>query len=521
LKQTSKRLIPNGVLFRIALVLLFFALTSVSLIFSIYLILTADSPLVYAVAVSFTALSLVSGVFNIVSSYSFFRSYFYAAYLDKINRKLKPMKMYPTVAVVVPFYNDDPKMLAKNLKRLRDLKYDRRKLTFYVLDDSTKPEVASAVERISSENGAVYMHRDVRRDFKAGAMNEMLKKTNEEFLAYFDADEYLTDANFLTDLLPYFQDPKVSFVQTEKRSAKGTFFSDTVDLFDALFFKLIQPSRVMNGTALFAGSCAIVRRSALEAVGGFPPYVTEDTFFSFESDAHNFKGIHIPKVYALGRPMKSFTELAHQQWRYNYGDTQFLFYFWRRRKESRHAALSALSKIDYTAHGFGLNYLSSILILFTIVSMLIVLSAAPFAYASIEQVFTPPYTALNLEILGISAFLLSIFIPVALTKAYFNSYSKGVLMFTLNFALAFIRLKGALAAVLAQAPRWPKGSMPSLRTNAFLFALTKAPLEIGFSAMLFVTSFIAFLVYNISGALWLLWYGILYSSAFFFFAKYH
>ncbi len=515
------RLIPNGVLSRVALIALFFILTSVSLIFSVYLIITADSPFVYVVAISFTVLSLVSGVFNIVSSYSYFRSYFYTEYLDKLKSKLKPMKSYPSVAVVVPVYNEEPEMLAKNLARFRELRYNKRKLRFYVLDDSTNPGIANATKRISAENGAVYMHRDKRENFKAGAMNEMLKKTNEEFLAYFDSDEYLTDKNFLLDLLPYFQDPKVSFVQTEKRSARGTFFSDTVDLFDALFFKLIQPSRVMNGTALFAGSCAIVRRSALEEVGGFPPYITEDTFFSFESDAHNFKGLHIPRVYALGKPMTSFTELAQQQWRYNYGDTQFLFYFWKRRKASTRAALSALSKIDYTAHGFGLNYLSSILILFTVVSMLIVLSAAPFAFASIKQVFAPPYTALNLEILGITAFLLSIFIPVALTKAYFNSYSKGVMMFTLNFALSFIRLKGALAAVLSQTPRWPKGSMQLLRSNPALTALTKAPLEIGFSVLLFATSFIAFLVYNISGALWLLWYGILYSSAFFFFAKYH
>ncbi|MDE1854727.1 MAG: glycosyltransferase [Candidatus Micrarchaeota archaeon] len=499
---------------------MFFGLTSVSLVFSVYLIVTADNLFVYIVAISFTALSLISGVFNIISSYSYFRSYFYDEYLEKIKKGLKPMGSYPTVAVVISTYNENPEMVAKNLARLQYLKYDKSKLRFYVLDDSTDPKIVGAMEEISRRNSAVFMHRNERKDFKAGALNSMLKKSSEEYLAFFDADEYLTNENFLTDLLPYFQDSKVSFVQTEKRVAKGTFFSDTVDLFDALFFKLIQPSRVLNGTGIFAGSCAIIRRSALDEIGGFPPYITEDTFFSFESDVHNFKGLHVPQVYALGKPMGSFTELAHQQWRYNYGDTQFLIYFLKHRKLSKKGTLSALSKIDYTAHGFGLNYLSSILILFTVVSMLIVISAAPFAFASIKQVFTPPYTVLNLELLGISAFLLSIFIPVALTKAYFGSYSKGVMMFVLNFALSFVRLKGALAAILSTTPRWPKGAAPAQKVNRFFFALRRAGFELVFSGLLFISSFVAFLVYNISGALWLLWYGILYSSAFFFFARY-
>ena len=106
------------------------------------------------------------------------------------------------------------------------------------------------------------MHRNDRKGFKAGALNNMLKHSKEEFVAIFDYDEVPhKHRTSLMDMLPYFSDKKLSYIQTEKRYFKGTFFSDTVDLFDAFFFKFVQPSRALNNTAIFAGSCGLIRRT--------------------------------------------------------------------------------------------------------------------------------------------------------------------------------------------------------------------------------------------------------------------
>ena len=325
----------TGIARRLTVVLLFFILSATSIVFSAYLLMHAYGLLFYAIAISFTALALISCVFNTMTAYTYYKSYFYTAYFNKLTASLKPMKGYPSVAVVMPVYNEDPEMFGKNLHRLRDLEYDKSKLTFYVLDDSTKPDVRERIERISRDNKAVYIHRSDRKGFKAGALNNMLKHSKEEFVAIFDADEYLTNTRFLLDLLPYFQNKEVAFAQTEKSYRRnGSLFTDSVNLFDALFFKFMQPSRAQHGTAIFAGSCGIIRHSAIDAVGGFPEYVTEDAFFSFESDMNNFKSVYVPRVYALGRPI-TFSELTTQQWRYNYGDTQFLMYFLRRMKNAK------------------------------------------------------------------------------------------------------------------------------------------------------------------------------------------
>lgn len=497
-------------------------LSSISLVFSTYLLLSAKGMLVFFLAISFAVLALVSCVFNSVTAYAYYKSYFYDAYLEKLTKSLKPIKKYPTVAVILPTYKESIETIEQCMRSLKTLVYEKDKIRFYMHDDSKDQELKAEKEALCKREGFVYVTRPENKNFKAGALNNVIKQSKEEFIAVFDADEHVVNPNFLVELLPYFGDKNVSFVQAEKSFERdGSLFSDSVNLCDALFFKFMQPSRALHGTAVFAGSCGIIRHSALDAVGGFPEFVTEDAFFSFESDMHNFKSVYIPKVYALGKPL-TFSELVTQQWRYNYGDTQFLFYFLKRMKEAKKSNVSIFSKIDYFSYGFGLNYLSSVLILFTLIALITVFSVASFSYSSLVQVANASSTVVSLQLLGIAAFMLSLTVPVVLTKAYFNSYSKGLMLFVLNFALAFARLKGAIAALIGMTPGkgWLKGSILSQSSLRGLSALKSSGIEVMFSSVLLLGSLMAAVAYNISGAFWLLWYGILYTSAFFLFYRY-
>jgi cellulose synthase/poly-beta-1,6-N-acetylglucosamine synthase-like glycosyltransferase len=507
---------------RLFVVALFFVLCSTSMIFSIYLLLHSFGALYYFIAISFAILSLITCIFNTVTAYAYYKSYFYDAYFEKLEKSLKPIKEYPTVAVIVPTYKEDVDLIERGMSNLKNLKYEKSKLRYYLHDDSHDPEVNAKKKLLCKKYGFSYVSRPENTNFKAGAINNVLTHSSEEYVAIFDADERLVDTNFLLDLLPYFNDENVSFVQTEKSYEKtNSLFAESVNLFDALFFRFMQPSRALHGTAVFAGSCGIVRRSALDAVGGFPKFVTEDAFFSFESDMHGFKSVYVPRVYALGQPL-TFSELVNQQWRYNYGDTQFLLYFLGRMKKANKKDSSIFSRIDYLAYGFGLNYLSSVLILFTLLAIITVVSAAPFAYASFTMLIDAPQGIFYLELLGIAAFGLSILVPVVLTKAYFNSISEGLMLFVLNFALAFARLKGALAALAGSLPGkgWFKGSELKKGPAKFLSTLKVSGIELAFSLIVLLSSAFAMLASNLTGFLWLLWYGALYSSTFFFYYKY-
>ncbi len=500
--------------------LVFLVLTMLGFAISAYLILNASTIYTYVLAILFLILSTVSGLFNTATSYWYYRSYFYDKHLEGINKTLSPMTSFPSVAIAMPTFNENPKMVEKNMLRLKQLNYPANKMAFYLLDDSTNKEIAEELKTFSKQNGIKYLHRTDRKGYKAGALNNMLSKSKEDYIAIFDYDEYIVNKNFLRDTLPYFQDKKMSYIQTEKRYADGTFFSETINLFDGFFFKFVQPARALNNTAIFAGSCGVIRRSALDAIGGFPEYVIEDTFFSFESDINKYKSIYLPKVYALGKPIRSFSELAKQQWRYNYGDTQFLRYFFVRKNASK-KLLTTLSKIDYMTHGFGLNYLSSMLLLFTLTSILIVFSNYPIAHIGIKQFISQSNLNMELELFGVGALITSIITPIILTKTYFGSAKKGFMVFLVNFALVFIRTKAAMSAVLSISPKkkWVRIDKEGIK-NGVVAAARNSIFEILFAALLFVLGGAAIMIDNLSGGLWLVWYGVLYSTTFYFFYRY-
>ncbi len=504
-------------------IFLFSVLTILGIGFSIYLMVVTNTILSRVVALAFLILSAVSGFFNTFTSYSYYRSYLYDKHLEKIQKKLKPMKGFPLVAVAVPVYNEDTAMTERNFLRLMEVDYPKDRVNFYLLDDSTDPAIRKELERFSRKHNVRYIHRDDRRNFKAGALNNFAMNAKEEFLAIFDYDEYLVDTRFILDLLPYFNNKKLSYAQTEKRFQKGTFFSDTVDIFHGFFFKFIQPSRALNNTGIFAGSCGIIRTSYLKKIGGFPEYVTEDTFFSFESDANGYESIYIPRHYALGAPITKFSHLAKQQWRYNYGDTQFLGYFvGKLLGKSNKKPKSKWLLVDYVTHGFGLNYISVVLIIFTIVSVAIVFSGLTvvpnmiipggFLLGSPEMIF---------ETLGVLAFVLSLMAPVIVTKLYFGSLKKGFMMLLLNFALAFIRAKAALFAVFSKTVKnsWTGISFLKSEKN-IIFALKNSIVETAFSGILFLLGIVAVMINNLYGGLWLIGYGIFYISTAYMFYRY-
>ncbi len=497
---------------------LFIVLAVAGMLFSIYLIYIANNLYMYILAIAFTCLAVVSGFFNIFTAISYYRSYFYQAYIDKVRKALKPMRTFPTVAVIMPVYNEDVRTVETNLLRLKELKYKRGKVGFYLGDDSTDSATRDRLARFCAEHGITRVTREGRKGFKAGNINNIMKHVKEDYIAIFDYDEYITDTNFLIDLMPYFSDRKLAYIQTEKSYREGAgLFADSVSLFDAFFFRFIQQARALNNTAIFAGSCGVINRRILDRIGGMPEYIIEDTFFSFVSHMKGYKNLYIPKVYAVGKPITTFTQLVRQQWRYNYGDTQFLRYFYRYRKPKE---LTPLTNAEYITHGFGLNYISVVLLLFTLVSVLIVFSAVPFTSITLQQFFQGRYIGVDLEVLGSMAFFLSLIVPVILTKIYFKSVKKGIMILLLNFALVIVRTKAAIAALVSASPGGVWKRQHGDDRHSLRFAIANTKIEVGMAAALAVLCAVAILENNFIGSVWLFWYATLYTLATVFFYRY-
>ncbi|MDP8012430.1 MAG: glycosyltransferase [Thermoplasmata archaeon] len=137
---------------------------------------------------------------------------FYSNYKKSIEIKsslVNLLKNYKAVSLVVS-YNEDPETVQNTLLSVKN---ETGKMgDVYLLDDSTHKKVEQN-KKFCDENNIKYIHRENRRGYKAGALNDflMIYGDNYDLISVFDLDQRPIKS-FFYDLLPFFNDPKVAFV---------------------------------------------------------------------------------------------------------------------------------------------------------------------------------------------------------------------------------------------------------------------------------------------------------------------
>src|SRR5262249_49461806 len=137
-----------------------------------------------------------------------------------------------------------------------------------VLDDAAREEVALLAAKL----GAEYMARPPgrHRGAKAGNLNYWLSRTTGELFAICDAD-HVPRKDFLRQLVGYFEDEDVAFVQTPQfygnsrnnPVARGAFQQQ------AIFYGPICRGKNGLQSAFCCGTNVLFRREAILDVGGF------------------------------------------------------------------------------------------------------------------------------------------------------------------------------------------------------------------------------------------------------------
>ncbi|MFM7467960.1 MAG: glycosyltransferase, partial [Vampirovibrionales bacterium] len=232
----------------------------------------------------------------------------------------------PFVDVFVPTYNEPVSVVYRTLVGCIGMEYPNK--TVYLCDDKARPEMAQLAEKL----GVRYLSRTNNLHAKAGNLNNALKLSRGEYCVIFDAD-HVPCKKFINEIIGYFQDPEIAFVQTPQH-----FF--TLDPFQRnlmaeqianneqdLFYHVIQPGNDHWGAAFFAGSGAMFRRQALNDVGGFATEtITEDFHTSIRVQALGWKSAYHPKDLAAGLAQDSYADFVKQRLRWARGMTQVLFY---------------------------------------------------------------------------------------------------------------------------------------------------------------------------------------------------
>ena len=112
----------------------------------------------------------------------------------------------PSVAVLIPTYNEGPEILVPTIAAAVALEPAHET---WVLDDGERPEIAE----LAASLGARYLARPTHEHAKAGNVNHALGVIDAEIMAFLDAD-HVAAPDFLRATLGYFADQRVALVQT-------------------------------------------------------------------------------------------------------------------------------------------------------------------------------------------------------------------------------------------------------------------------------------------------------------------
>ncbi len=240
----------------------------------------------------------------------------------------------PWVVVQVPMYNEPFELVRETLLALARLDYPN--YLVQVVDNNTKdPAVWAPVQDLCARLGSrfQFLHLDPWPGFKAGALNEATRRLAREVevIAIVDSD-YVVQPGFLSATVPYFADPEVGFVQTpqnyrdwrDDRYLRGLFHSYRY------FFDITMPARAHRNAIIFCGTMGLIRRSALEEIGGWnPDCITEDAEASLRILGRGYRGVYLRKAFGEGLMPLTFDGLKKQRFRWALGGIQILRQNWR------------------------------------------------------------------------------------------------------------------------------------------------------------------------------------------------
>ena len=245
----------------------------------------------------------------------------------------KPVPLYgsplnwPTVDVYVPTYNEDLDIVRQTVLAAMSMDYPRGKLNVYILDDGTRASFRDFAE----EAGCGYISRSDHSHAKAGNLNHALSVTDGEFIAIFDCDHIPTRAFLQMSLGWLRRDSKMALMQTphhfytldpfEKNLATG----EKVPNEGNMFYGLLQPGNDFWNAAFFCGSCAIIRRTAVESIGGFAVQtVTEDAHTALRLQRHGWNTGYLNLPLAAGLATERLSAHIGQRARWARGMIQIL-----------------------------------------------------------------------------------------------------------------------------------------------------------------------------------------------------
>jgi len=246
-----------------------------------------------------------------------------------LERKPVPMdpdvSKWPSIDVLIPTYNEPLKVVRTTVLAAMAMDWPRDRLRIYICDDGKREEFRQFAE----EAGVGYLTRSTKKHAKAGNLNAALTKIMGEYVAIFDCD-HIPTRTFLQVTMGWFgKDAKLAMVQTPHHFFSPDPFEKNLGTFKKvpnegeLFYGLVQDGKDLWDATFFCGSCAVIKRSALDDVGGVATEtVTEDAHTALKLHRKGYSTAFLAIPQAAGFATESLGSHVGQRIRWARGMAQ-------------------------------------------------------------------------------------------------------------------------------------------------------------------------------------------------------
>ncbi|MFP1727563.1 UDP-forming cellulose synthase catalytic subunit [Lonsdalea quercina] len=233
--------------------------------------------------------------------------------------------LWPTVDVYVPTYNESLDVVRDTVLAAQCMDYPQDKFKVYLLDDGKRSEFAV----FAAQAGVGYITRDDNSHAKAGNLNHAMQLTNGELICVFDCDHVAKRIFLQATVGAFLKDDRLALMQTPhyfyspdpfERNLKA---ARQMPSEGELFYGPIQQGNDYWNATFFCGSCAVIRRTALEEVGGFAvETVTEDAHTALKMQRRGWKSAFLAIPLAAGLATERLVLHVIQRTRWARGMTQ-------------------------------------------------------------------------------------------------------------------------------------------------------------------------------------------------------
>ncbi|GGA60172.1 hypothetical protein GCM10011507_09670 [Edaphobacter acidisoli] len=234
---------------------------------------------------------------------------------------------WPAIDLLIPTYNEPLSLVRHTAFAAMNIDWPVGKLNVYILDDGRREEF----RKFAEELGIGYITRDDNLYAKAGNINHALKQIDAPFVAVFDCDHVPTRSFMQMTMGLFLRDERLGMVQTPHHFYSPDPFERNLHQFRAvpnegeLFYGVVQDGNDFWNAAFFCGSCAVIRRTALDEAGGMAvETVTEDAHTSLRMQMHGWNTAYVNIPQAAGLATEQLRGHVRQRIRWARGMVQVL-----------------------------------------------------------------------------------------------------------------------------------------------------------------------------------------------------